>query len=191
MIENLIEIDKQIFIFLNNLGSETWDFFWLFLSNRMVMFCIIMLFVIYHCYKIEIKKSFFIISFFIICLGITDFLHVLLFKNLFMRLRPCWETDIVSQIRPLLLDCGGQYGFISGHAANSAAMVTFLIYSFKNMNKFLKYILLIWVLFVSYSRIYLAKHYPLDIVVGIAFGCLIGVLTFNIYQIYLNQKNSK
>ena len=31
----------------------------------------------------------------------------------------------------------------------------------------------------------------IHIVVGIAFGFLIGILTFNIYQFYLNQKNTK
>ena len=188
MIKYIIDIDKSLFIFLNNLGSETWDFFWLFFSNKIAMVFLISFFIVFHCYKLETKKSIYLIIFFLICVSLTDFIHVKLFKNLFMRLRPCWETDIVSQIRPLLVDCGGQYGFVSGHAANAAAMVTFLIYSFNNIDKFVTYLLLTWMVIVSYSRIYLAKHYPLDVIFGLIFGFLMGVFIFKTYKIYLNKK---
>mgnify|MGYP001352256315 CR=1 FL=1 len=189
MIESIVNIDKKIFIFLNNLGSEKWDFLFLSLSNKITMFLVIIFFIIIHSYKMNINRVLSFMLFFIICVALTDFLHVRLFKNIFMRLRPCWENDILSQIRPLLLDCGGHYGFISGHAANSAAMVTFLIYCFKNQRTLIKYSLLIWMLAVSYSRIYLAKHYPLDVLFGISFGFLIGVFMFNIYKIYMNKNH--
>tara|TARA_B100000945_G_C20343708_1_gene578699 strand:- start:509 stop:1084 length:576 start_codon:yes stop_codon:yes gene_type:complete len=191
MIENIINIDKKIFIFLHNLGSEKWDFLFLFFSNKISMLLFVVFFITIYCYKMDIKKLFYFLLFFVICLGLTDFLHVRLFKNVFMRLRPCWENDILSNIRPLILDCGGRYGFISGHAANSAAMVTFLIYSFKNQSNITKYSLLIWMLAVSYSRIYLAKHYLLDVFCGIFFGFLIGVCFFNIYKLYINKNHIK
>ena len=104
-----------------------------------------------------------------------------------MRLRPCWESELINQIRPLLVDCGGKYGFVSGHASNAAAMVTFLLFSFKNIKKYFRYILIFWVLIVSYSRIYLAKHYPLDVVFGIFFGFIIGFFIFKIYSVYMKK----
>ena len=186
MIKYIIDIDKSLFVFLNNLGSERWDFFWLSMSNKIVMFCVITFTIIICCYKIKIKDLLLIISFFLICIGLTDFLHVHLFKNVFMRLRPCWESDILSQIRPLLVDCGGQYGFVSGHAANSTTMVVFLILCFNRMTKIIKYSLLIWVFLVSYSRIYLAKHYPLDVIFGVIFGYCIAVIVVKTY-VYIKK----
>mgnify|MGYP006116766403 CR=1 FL=1 len=188
MIDHIIDIDKRLFIFLNNLGSEKWDFLWLFFSNNIVMFSFITFIIVVHCYEFEIKKWGTLILFFVICVGLTDFLHVQLFKNLFMRLRPCHEDGVCEYIRYLEeVDCGGYYGFISGHASNSAAMVTFLLLAFTNIRKFFRYILVFWVLLVSYSRIYLAKHYPFDVVFGILFGCLMGLVIFKTYNVYFNK----
>ena len=187
MIKEIINLDKQLFIFLNNLGSETWDSFWLLISNKIAMFCIIICFILFYARRIKIKQWIYFILFFILCVGVTDFLHVQLFKNIFMRLRPCWESDMLHQIRPLLVDCGGHYGFISGHAANATAMVVFLIYSLNIVNNMNKFILFGWVFLVAYSRIYLAKHYPLDVICGAFFGAFIAIIIFKSHQYILKK----
>ena len=35
MIENILQIDKELLIYLNNLGSEHWDSIWLFITNQL------------------------------------------------------------------------------------------------------------------------------------------------------------
>ena len=34
--EFIIQKDKEFMIFLNNLGSESWDFFWITVTNKRV-----------------------------------------------------------------------------------------------------------------------------------------------------------
>ena len=34
MFEKLIQLDKELLIYLNSLGSEQWDPFWLFITNQ-------------------------------------------------------------------------------------------------------------------------------------------------------------
>ncbi|MBT8294018.1 MAG: phosphatase PAP2 family protein, partial [Eudoraea sp.] len=34
MLEELLRLDKEVFLFLNNLGSSEWDAFWMFLTNK-------------------------------------------------------------------------------------------------------------------------------------------------------------
>src|SRR5680860_1407865 len=34
MLDHLIHYDKEFFLFLNNLGSEKWDAFWLLMSDK-------------------------------------------------------------------------------------------------------------------------------------------------------------
>ena len=35
MLDQLVQLDTELFIFLNGLGSETWDQFWLFYTNKL------------------------------------------------------------------------------------------------------------------------------------------------------------
>ena len=32
--EELIQLDQELFLYLNNLGSETWDWFWVFITHK-------------------------------------------------------------------------------------------------------------------------------------------------------------
>ena len=126
MIDRLIEIDKALFLYLNNLGVDRWDPFWMFISDRTSMFFLISPIIIFYLIKIEERKAWLSVLMLIICISITDLIHVHLFKNLFMRLRPCWDPEISNLCR-IVVGKGGLYGFVSGHAANTASIVAFFL----------------------------------------------------------------
>ena len=88
-------------------------------------------------------------------------------KPLFKRLRPCHVEAFQSWIH-LPNGAGGMYGFCSSHAANSfaIAMCIFLL----TKNKYLSISLFIWAALISFSRIYLGVHYPLDVITGAFVG---------------------
>lgn len=106
---------------------------------------------------------------------LSDKVSVYLFKDVFLRYRPCHNLDI-SHLVHLVDGCGGKYGFVSSHAANTFALATYLgVVLKKHFPKMLLW-MLIWAAVVSYSRIYLGVHYPADIVVGAILGVGIGLL---------------
>jgi undecaprenyl-diphosphatase len=47
-----------------------------------------------------------------------------------------------------------------------------------------------WAAFMSYTRVYLGVHYPLDIICGAATGCLLGWFTgrLTLYFLYLQDQ---
>ncbi len=94
------------------------------------------------------------------------------FKNLIQRLRPCKMAELKSLIAQFGQGCGGRWGFFSSHAANASALIHFLNF-FLPPKKWLHGLLWGFVLLVSYSRIYLGVHLPLDVVVGILWGTLL------------------
>ena len=94
---------------------------------------------------------------------------------------PCHDQEINSYIRIVKQGCGGLFGFFSSHAANSFGLATFFYLTLKNYSNLFKYLFL-WALIVSYSRIYVGVHFPLDIFFGTTFGIIIGILTFKFYE---------
>lgn len=118
-----------------------------------------------------------------LCFLLADRISVLCFKEVFCRLRPCHALEGVRMFRT---SCGGQYGFISSHAANVSAVALFLSLRcrrYPSPRKWLAPLLLFgWAAIVCYSRPYLGKHYPGDAVCGAAVGLLIGGLIFFISQ---------
>lgn len=117
-----------------------------------------------------------------LCFLLSDRISVLCFKDVFCRLRPCHALDDVRMFRT---SCGGQYGFVSSHAANVFALALFLTLfqkKFSIFNSRFSILLFAWACVVCYSRPYLGKHYPGDVICGALLGLLVGAVVFFIVQ---------
>ena len=99
-----------------------------------------------------------------------------LVKKSVKRYRPSHNTEMEKQVHVVDNYRGGQYGFVSGHAANTFGLVFFLLFLFKEKKKWFKLLLVFWACLVSYSRIYLGVHYPSDIIGGAILGGLLAWL---------------
>lgn len=100
-------------------------------------------------------------------------------KPLFKRLRPCHVDEFQSWIH-LPVGCGGQFGFCSSHAANSFAIA--IGFYLLTKNKSAGMALVLWASIISYSRIYLGAHYPLDVLVGALVGSVGAWGLFKAYE---------
>lgn len=185
MIETILEYDKQLFLFLNNLGNSSWDGFWMAYTNKVhwIPFYLLLLILMYR--KLG-KKVFLIIA--ITALAMIAFTDQVtnLFKDGFERLRPCREEELSGVMR-MVKDYCGTYGFFSGHSSNSMAIAVFAGLILKPHFKYLVFILLFWASLMAYSRIYIGVHYPLDIVSGMAFGAISGFMFFKL-KAYLEKR---
>lgn len=181
----LEEIDIQILVYLNSLGSEFWDPIWIILTNK-TTYIPLFAFIVYYIYKrFGLKQTAFIILFISILILFTDqFTNFI--KDSFQRLRPCREGYL--GLREIDIYCG-KYGFFSAHASNSIAVSLFIIRIMREkFTSIFSIILIIWVFIFSYSRIYLGLHYPTDILCGLIFGAISSTL---FYHIYLEQLSFK
>ena len=112
----------------------------------------------------------------VLCFLLADQGSVHLFKETVGRLRPCHTLENVRMFRT---HCGGQYGFVSSHAANAFAIITFLIARYRR-HVLPTLVLTLWALATCYSRAYLGKHYPGDLLCGALFGVLIGLVVWKL-----------
>ncbi len=174
----LEEIDIQILVYLNSLGSEFWDPIWITLTNK-TTYIPLFAFIVYYIYKrFGLKQTAFIIVFISILILFTDqFTNFI--KDSFQRLRPCREGYL--GLREIDIYCG-KYGFFSAHASNSIAVSLFIIKIMREKySSMFSLILISWVFVFSYSRIYLGLHYPMDILCGLIFGVISSTLFYHIY----------
>lgn len=172
IIEFLKDIDTQLFLFLNGLHTPFFDVLFEYFSGRFFWIPLYALLFVIATLKLKWKMMYFILAV-VALIFLSDKISVYWFKEVFMRYRPCHNNDIAHLIH-LVDGCGGKYGFVSSHAANTFALATYLgVVLKKHFPKMLLW-MLVWATVVSYSRIYLGVHYPADIAVGGMLGILIG-----------------
>ena len=167
----LIELDTKAFLYLNSLHAREWDKIMWWISGDASWIPLYAILLILIIYRERPYRFIFTILFLAIMVALSDQISVLI-KNLAERPRPTHNTEIADMVHIVNNYRGGKYGFVSSHAANVFGVATFLSNQFKNYKWTL--FLLAWAAVVSYSRIYLGVHYPLDIICGALLGVIIG-----------------
>jgi undecaprenyl-diphosphatase len=183
MIEQLISWDKSLLLYLNGMHTDFWDMVMYWISDKFIWipFYLFLIYFVIKNYKFRTIDVFVGIAFLI---TVSDQVSVQCFKEVFQRLRPCQDPSMQPFVHLVNNECGGLYSFVSSHAANTFALGFFLIQILGNKVKYLTIGIIVWASIVSYSRIYLGVHYPLDVLCGAILGALIGFgigKTFNWY----------
>ena len=177
MIETLIGWDKELFLFLNGFYSGFWDVVMFYTSSKFTWIPLYALF-IYWLIKHFKKEAVWIILTVVILITVSDQVSVHGFKNTFMRLRPCHDPELQGLVHILSGKCGGQFGFYSSHASNHFAIAVFLSFIFRGRIRFFTPFILFWAVIISYSRIYLGVHFPLDVLAGAFAGSMLGFTAY-------------
>ena len=182
MFEEILKLDSKLFLFLNNLGTTKFDAFWLSLSKieANILMYLFLIFLFFHIKKLRPKFLYIFYLLFIIALMITiTDQGANFFKDSFQRLRPCYNESISDSLRLVKENCGGKYGFFSAHASNSFSLAIFFGLLFKNRIRYMIIITTVYASLISYSRIYLGVHFPIDIIVGSSFGIFVGFIMYS------------
>jgi undecaprenyl-diphosphatase len=181
MFDKLIDLDHKVFIFLNGLGSETFDGLWLIITKQLYWSPLFLLIFYLLQKKLGWKKFGYYILFTAVLILISD-QTANLFKNSFQRLRPCNLEELKDIIR--VVKTSSSFSFYSGHATNSMASTVFAFMILKQYYKH-SYLLFLFPLIFAFSRIYLGLHFPSDILTGYLFGATFGFICYKLYQKYI------
>jgi len=185
VIEALDLLDTKFFLLINGMHNGFFDVVMVYVSAKFFWLPLYIL-LLYLVYKKYGTKSWLAIVFVALLILTSDQLSVHAFKNVFQRLRPCHTPDLLFVVHTVE-KCGGQFGFVSSHAANSFALAFFMSGLLKKTYRWLPWLMYSWALLTIYSRVYLGVHFPGDVIVGAVLGIIVGFIILKIYKLSENK----
>ncbi len=186
MLDWLIELDKELLLAINGWNSSFFDPIMVFITSKWsgIPIYIALLYMIFR--KRDTKTAILMVAAVLLTFALTDQLAVHLFKNTIERFRPSWDPTTEHLIRMLEYK-GGKYGFISNHAANFFGLA--VISSGILKKRWYTIFIFCWSAAVAYSRVYVGKHFPGDVICGAMFGALVGWGVLELFRYIVKHYN--
>ena len=181
MLESLIDLDRRLLLFMNGSSSLYLDEVVYILTTAATWIPLYLgLFYLVIKNSDNARK----ICFIVVCAGLcylfAGAIDDGLVKPLVGRWRPThdpilgWQVDVVDGYR------GGRFGFFSAHASNTFSIAVF--FSLLVRSRLLTVTLVLWSFINCWTRLYLGVHFPGDILVGLFWGGLVGLLVYLFYN---------
>ncbi|MDM8305912.1 phosphatase PAP2 family protein [Phocaeicola salanitronis] len=179
-IQQLIELDRDLLLSWNGSESLFWDgFMWIVSDTKTwVLAAIVLLYIIFK--NTKFAHGVLILVMIALTITMADQFASGLCKPYFERFRPAQDPELMYLVDVVNSYRGGRYGFISSHAANTFAFALFI--SLLIRNGWLTWVMFLWAVIPSFSRIYLGVHYPGDVLCGALAGCVVALLVYWLYH---------
>ncbi|MDD4659865.1 MAG: phosphatase PAP2 family protein [Massilibacteroides sp.] len=179
----IINFDKQLFLEINRHHLEWLDPVMLFFSSYAAWGIIALCLLIYVVCTQDKAWRWPIANFLFLCVITTNLLNQLI-KVIVARPRPIHEQAFIDLIHSIE-SFDSSYSFFSAHSSSSFALAVFALLAVRKAS--FSIFVLFWAFMVAYSRIYVGKHYPFDVIAGILFGTLTAVIGWGIYCNYKKE----
>ncbi|MBR5087335.1 MAG: phosphatase PAP2 family protein [Muribaculaceae bacterium] len=176
--ETLQQFDAGIFTAINGIHGAYFDsFMWVVTKiGTWIPMILMLLYLLY--FKKGWRRTITMVLAIGIVVLIADQVSAGIIKPLVERARPSHNPDLESTIHIVNGYRGGDFGFVSSHAANCFGIALFLAMVFKN--RAFTWTMVVWAALMCYSRIYLGVHYPGDIFCGSILGFLAAWIVYRL-----------
>ncbi len=184
--------DIEIFEALNYDGGAFWDEFWWIVTGKLIWAPLYLIIVCLLVRRMGWRRGLLAVVFIGAAVGLADLIAgffkseapAVIFSDYAPRLRPSrtegLDVHLVHDYR------GGRYGTVSAHAATVSAVATISCWMLRR--RWFTAMMTVWVLAVCYSRIYVAAHFPQDILFGLGLGIILGAVAIFVWRKWVERK---
>ena len=170
--------DHDLFLWLNFDGGAFMDKFMVAVSTPVVWSWLYVLLIAIIWRRRGWRSALLFVALVAAAVGLTD-LMAGIFKHS-GPLKHAWES-FPARLRPMHtpeLEGAGRYGTVSAHAGtmSAIALMSWAVHRWMLLPMFFVALL------ISYSRIYLACHFPMDIALGFGLGLMVGAMMLLLYK---------
>ncbi|HVN59046.1 MAG TPA: phosphatase PAP2 family protein [Bacteroidales bacterium] len=174
----MVTFDQQLFLWLNAIHSPFFDRVMTVISYPPTWIPLYLALIVVLVRQLG-RKMYIMILTIALMITVSDQGSVII-KNIVRRPRPCYENALDGKVHIVNGKCGGRFGFLSSHAANSFAVALLSLLLIRK--KWFTVSIITWAIIVGYSRIYLGVHYPGDVFCGSLFGALAGWAAYLLFD---------
>ena len=173
LIPALESLDKQLLLEVNGSDSLYLDRVAHKLTNALawIPFYISLFYVVLK-NNDSFRKILLVLGAVSVCVLLAGMVDDVIVKPTVARWRPTHDPEIGPLVDVVDGYRGGKYGFFSAHAANTFSIAIFFCWMVRS--RLLSLAMIIWSFTNCWTRLYLGVHYPGDILVGLAWGSIVG-----------------
>lgn len=186
--------DVDLFLTLNHDGGPFWDEFWWIVTEKLTWVPLYVLIIIMLWRSLGWRRMLVSVLMIGVAVGLADLVAgyfksdapSALFGSFTPRMRPSRDPALDGIVHLVHGYRGGMYGTVSAHAATTAAIAVISCTLLRR--RWFTVAMCLWVALVCFSRIYVAAHFPQDILLGLTLGVLVAVVLLLFYRlIYRNR----
>ena len=175
--DQLINFDMDLLLAFNGAHAAWADSLMWIISGRLTWLPLYLLLAGLLFWRFGWRKALWMLLAIGVAVGLADYISSGIIKQMVCRWRPTREPLLHGLVYMVNGYRGGNYGFVSSHAANTMAVALLYCLIWKNKSPHVWWLML-WVVLNCWSRMYLGVHYPGDIVGGLIVGSAVAVAAY-------------